>query len=321
MQVLRLVALVILLATSIAKAQTAYPARPITMVVAFSAGGGTDTAARLVAKELAIELGQPVIVENRAGASGAIGAASVIRAAPDGYTLLFGTGSELDVLPAIKTKAPYDSLADLQPISQVGAVSFLLAAHPTVKANSVQELIELARANPEELTYASFGIGSTNHLIGEAFSQRTNTRLLHVPYKGSAAAATDLLSGQVLAAFDTVSVMLPYVQSGKLKAFATLSPTRTALAPDLPTMAESGLPGFVFEGWLGVLAPRETPSAIIGRLHAALAIVLKSPTVADAMKARGVGVVTSTPAQFGEFMRLNGAKWKEVARASGIRID
>jgi tripartite-type tricarboxylate transporter receptor subunit TctC len=266
-------------------------------------------------------LGQPIIIENRAGAGGAIGAASVIRAAPDGYTLLFGTGSELSVLPAVRSKPPYDSLKDFAPISQVGAVSFLLAANPSVKAETVRELVEFARANPGQITYASFGLGSTNHLISEAFSSKTNVSLMHIPYRGSAAAVTDLLSGQVQIAFDTTSVMLPYVRGGKLKALATLSPSRTALAPDLPTMAESGIDGFTFEGWLGLLAPRNTPAEIVQRLYVALASVLKAPALAETLKERGVSVVGSAPKQFGVFMSSDVDKWKEIARTSGVQVE
>ena len=321
MRAARSVLLVVSLVASAAQAQTAYPSKPITMIVAFAPGGGTDTAARLIAKEMAVELGQPIIIENRAGAGGAIGAASVIRAAPDGYTLLFGTGSELSVLPAVRSKPPYDSLKDFAPISQVGAVSFLLAANPSVKAETVRELVEFARANPGQITYASFGLGSTNHLISEAFSSKTNVSLMHIPYRGSAAAVTDLLSGQVQIAFDTASVMLPYVRGGKLKALATLSPSRTALAPDLPTMAESGIDGFTFEGWLGLLAPRNTPAEIVQRLYVALASVLKAPALAETLKERGVSVVGSAPKQFGVFMSSDVDKWKEIARTSGVQVE
>jgi len=316
-----LAALIGLLAAPTVEAQTTYPTKAITMVVAFSPGGGTDTAARLIAKDLAIELGQPVVVDNRAGAGGAIGASSVVRAAPDGHTLLFGTGSELDVLTAVKAKAPYDPLRDFEPISRVGSVSFLLAATPALKADSVSELIALARANPGKITFASFGIGSTNHLIGEAFSRTNGVQLEHVPYRGSAAAAADLLSGQVEIAFDTASVVIPYVRSGKLKALASLSSQRLSLAPDVPTMVESGVPGFVFEGWLGVLAPRSTPPAVIDRLHTALAKILKSPALSAALTERGIGVVASSPAEFSAFMKADVDKWKEIARTSNITID
>lgn len=314
-------ALLTALLVSTAHADSNFPSKPITLVVAFAAGGGTDTAARLVAKDLATELGQPIIVENRPGAGGAIGAVGVTRAAADGYTLLFGSGSELDVLPAVKVKAPYDTLKDFTPITEVGTVSFALAVSPSLHTNSVGELIAYARANPGKLNFASFGIGSTNHLIGEAFARKNGLSLVHVPYKGSAAAVTDLLAGQVQLTFDTASVMMPLVRSGSLKGLATLSPERSPLAPELPTMAESGLSDFTFEGWLGVLAPRGTPAAIVDRLHAALAKVLRLPALAEALQERGVRVVASTPDEFGAFMKADVAKWGEIARAADIRME
>jgi tripartite-type tricarboxylate transporter receptor subunit TctC len=303
-----------------AHAQTAYPTKPITLVAAFAPGGGTDTAARLIAKELAVELGQPVVVDNRAGAGGAIGATSVARAAPDGYTLLLGTGSELVVLPAVKAKPPYDTLKEFEPVAEIGTVSLVLVAHPSVQANTVKELIVLARANPGQLTYASFGLGSTNHLIGEFFTARTGTDLLHVPYKGSAAAATDLISGQVKLAFETMAVALPLVRGGKIKALATLSPERSALAPDVPTMTESGV-ALATEGWMGMLAPRNTPPAIVDRLSKAINKVLAMPSVRDAFSERGVKVVTVTPQQFGEFITAEVKEWTEVVKASGVQVE
>lgn len=306
---------------STAQAQPHYPSKPITLVVAFAPGGGTDTAARLVAKDLAEELGQPIIVENRTGAGGAIGAAGVARAAADGYTLLFGSGSELDVLTAVKIKPPYDPLKDFVPVTEVGTVSFVLATNPSVPADSVPGLIAFARANPGKLNFASFGIGSTNHLMGEAFARKSGLQLVHVPYKGSAAAVTDLLSNQVQIAFDTASVMIPYIRSGSLKGLATLSPERSPLAPELPTMAEGGLSDFTFEGWLGVLAPRGTPDPIVERLQAAIAKVLSRPAIAETLQQRGVRVVGSTPAEFSAFMKADVAKWSEIARAAEIKIE
>lgn len=321
MRKLRWAALLTALLVSTGHAESNYPSKPITLVVAFAPGGGTDTAARLVAQDLAAELGQPVVVENRPGAGGAIGATLASRAAPDGYTLLFGSGSELDVLTAVKVKAPYDPLKDFTPVTEIGSVSFVLAANPSLNINNVSELIAYARANPGKLNFASFGIGSTNHLIGEAFARKNGLSLVHVPYKGSAAAVTDLVSGQVQLAFDTASVMVPYVRSGSLRGLATLSPERSPLAPELPTMAESGLSDFTFEGWLGVLAPRGTPSPIIDRLHAALAKVLKLPALAGALQQHGVKVVASTPAEFGAFMKADAAKWSGIAHAAGISIE
>lgn len=299
----------------------AFPSRPITMVVGFGAGGGTDTAARLIAKNLSAELQQTVIVENRAGAGGTIGAASVVKAPADGLTLFFGSGSELTVLPVIRKQPPYDTLRHFEPISLVGKVSFMLVAHPSVQANTVAELLAQAKSKPGAMAFASYGIGSTNHLIGELFASKTGTQLLHVPYKGSAAAATDLMSGQVQIAFDTVSVMLPHVQAGRLKAFGILSPSRSQLAPDLPTMAEAGVPDLVVEGWMGVLAPAGTPRAVTRRLSDALSQVLKNPETVEALRQRGVAVSSADPQQFRDFIGSELERWRAVAKSSAIQVD
>jgi len=299
----------------------AFPARPITMVVGFAAGGGTDTAARLLAQDLAAELGQPVVIENRAGAGGMIGAAAVAKASADGYTLFFGSGSELTVLPALKKAVPYDTLKSFRPITQVGTVSFMLVAHPSVPASSVGELTALARAKPGQLSFASYGAGSTNHLIGELFAIKTQTKLLHVPYKGSAAAATDLVSGEVQIAFDTVSVMLPYVQAGRLKALGVLSTQRTTQAPNLPTMAEAGIPDLVVDGWLGVMAPAGTSDAIVQRLDKAIGNALAKPQVAEALAQRGVKVSGEGPGPFRAFIERDQDKWRSVVQHAHIQLE
>lgn len=319
----RILSAVFLLAFNLpgpAKAQPVYPTKPITLVAAFAPGGATDTAARIIAKELSIELGQTVIVDNRVGAGGAIGAASVARAAPDGYTLLLGTGSEMVVLPAVKIVPPYDALKDFTPIAEIGTVTFVLVAHPSVAANSVQELIAQARANPGKLSFASFGMGSTNHLLGEFFMRKSGTDLLHVPYKGSAAAATDLVSGEVKLGFETTTVAMPLVQSGKLKALGLLSTQRSKAAPDVPTLVESGVALSVV-GWVGVVGPRGMPVAIVDRLNQAINKVLAMPAIVQSFKERGVTVVTATPGQFGGFIQSEVAEWTQVVKDAGVKID
>ena len=243
------------------------------------------------------------------------------KAQPDRYTLFFGSGSELTVLPAIRRDPPYDTLKQFQPVALVGTVSFMLVAHPSIAATSIAELISLARSQAGAVSYASYGIGSTNHLIGELFAHRTGTRLLHVPYKGSAAAATDLMTGQVQVAFDTVSVMLQHVQSGRLKGLAVLLPTRNPLAPVLLTFAEAGVPDFVVEGWMGVLAPVGTPGPIVDRLAQALDKVLKKPQMVEALRQRGVHTASGTPQQFGAFIASELSRWQSVARTAAIQID
>jgi tripartite-type tricarboxylate transporter receptor subunit TctC len=309
-----------LLLAAPASAQPTYPSKPITLVAAFAPGGATDTSARIIAKELSVELGQPVVVDNRAGAGGAIGALSVARATPDGYTLLLGTGSELVVLPAVKNKPPYDTLKEFEPIAEIGTVSFVLVAHPSVQANNVQELVALARANPGKLSYASFGMGSTNHLLGEFFMSKSGTDLLHVPYKGSAAAATDLVAGEVKLAFDTTTVAMPLVQSGKLKALAILSASRSDAAPNVPTLTESGI-ALSTTGWVGVVGPRGMPPAIVSRLNKAINKVPDMPAIKETFAERGVVVATTTPQQFGNFIRAEVGQWTNVVKASGVQVD
>ena len=319
----RILSAVLLLGAAVAgraEAQPAYPAKPITLVAAFAPGGATDTAARIIAKELSVELGQAVVVDNRAGAGGAIGAASVARAAPDGYTLLLGTGSEMVVLPAVKTVPPYDALKDFTPIAEIGTVTFVLVAHPSVAANDVKELIAKARANPGKLSFASFGMGSTNHLLGELFMRKSGTDLLHVPYKGSAAAATDLVAGEVKLSFDTTTVAIPLVQSGKLKALGLLSPQRSDAAPGVPTLTESGVALSVI-GWVGVVGPRGMPAPIVERLNKAINKVLAMPAIIDSFKERGGAVVAATPDQFGRFIQSEVAEWTQVVKDAGVKID
>lgn len=319
MQIVKFLFAALLLAAP-ASAQPTYPSKPITLVAAFAPGGATDTSARIIAKELSVELGQPVVVDNRAGAGGAIGALSVARATPDGYTLLLGTGSELVVLPAVKNKPPYDPLKEFEPIAEIGTVSFVLVAHPSVQANTVQELVALARANPGKLSYASFGMGSTNHLLGEFFMRKSGTDLLHVPYKGSAAAATDLVAGEVKLAFETTTVAMPLVQSGKLKALAILSSSRSDAAPNVPTLIEGGI-ALSTTGWVGVVGPRGMPPAIVGRLNRAINKVLDMPAIKETFAERGVAVVTATPQQFGDFIKAEVGQWTDVVKASGVQVD
>jgi tripartite-type tricarboxylate transporter receptor subunit TctC len=303
-----------------AHAEAPYPSKPIVLVAAFAPGGVTDISARLVAKGLADELGQPVVVENRAGAGGAIGATFVARSAPDGYTLLLGTVSELTVLPVVKVAPPYDAMKEFEPIARVGTVSFVLAAHPSVPANNVAELIALAKSEPGKLSFSSFGVGSQNQLLAELFMLKTGTRLLHVPYKGSAAAVTDLIGGAVQLTFDTTTVIMPLVQGGKLKALAVLSPSRSDAAPSVPTLAESGI-DLATVGWSGVLGPCGMPPAIVARLNSAINKVLANPSIKEEFARRDITVSPTTPDQFRDFMQSDIDRWKQVVKASGIRIE
>ena len=299
----------------------AYPDTSIRLVVAFPPGGGTDGAARLVAEKLAAELGQAVVVENRAGAGGVIGAQSVARARPDGYTLLFGTGAELLVNPATRKTAPYELLRDFVPVAEVGRVAFALVA-PAASANhSLPELVAAAKARPGALNYASFGIGSTNHLIGELFLRAAGIQATHVPFQGSQQAMASLLAGDMDFAFDTAAVVLPQIRAGKLRALATPSPLRLPLLPDVPTLQELGYDGLVTEGWMGVFAPAGTPEAIVKTLATALDKVLRAPDLQARLEGRGVAVSAAGGPQFARKLQEEQSTWRRVARQANVSLD
>jgi tripartite-type tricarboxylate transporter receptor subunit TctC len=298
-----------------------YPSAPLRLVVAFPPGGGTDGGARIVAEKLGPELGQSVVVENRAGAGGTIGALSVARAKPDGYTLIFGTGAEMLINPVTRKTASYDLLKDFVPITEVGGVTFVLVVPAKAAENSVQELVARARAQPGKLNFSSFGIGSTNHLVGELFLSATGVKALHVPYQGSQQAMTALLAGDVDFAFETAAVALPQIRAGKLKALATPSPQRLRELPDVPTLQETGYRDLVAEGWMGVFAPAGTPPAVIDRLSDALGKVIRRPDVDGSLSARGVLVSGSGSESFRRKLELEAAKWKRVAATANISLD
>ncbi len=305
----------------------AYPDTSIRLVVAFPPGGGTDGAARLVAEKLAAELGQAVVVENRAGAGGVIGAQSVARARPDGYTLLFGTGAELLVNPATRKTAPYELLRDFVPVAEVGRVAFALvapaasAASAASAARSLPELVAAAKARPGALNYASFGIGSTNHLIGELFLRAAGIQATHVPFQGSQQAMASLLAGDMDFAFDTAAVVLPQIRAGKLRALATPSPLRLPLLPDVPTLQELGYDGLVTEGWMGVFAPAGTPEAIVKTLATALDKVLRAPDLQARLEGRGVAVSAAGGPQFARKLQEEQSTWRRVARQANVSLD
>ncbi len=298
-----------------------YPNGPVRLVVAFPPGGGTDGSARIVADKLAVELGQPVVVDNRAGAGGTIGAQYVARSAPDGQTLFFGTGAELIVNPVTRKTAPYDVLKDFVPITEVGSVMFTLVVPAASQVNSVQALVALGRAQPGKLNFSSFGVGSTNHLMGELFSSTTGIKATHVPYQGSGQAMTALLSSQVDFAFETGAVVLPQTKAGKLKALATPSPSRAKEMPEVPTLQEAGYRDMVADGWMGVLAPAGTPAAIVQRLHQALVKVLRMPDVSAKFAERGTTVLASTPDEYRQKLAAELEKWRRVARESGVSVE
>ncbi len=294
---------------------------PLKLVVGFPPGGGTDGAARIVAEHLPQQLGQPVLVENRGGAAGTLGALAVRRAPPDGNTLFFGTSAELLINPITRKTAPYDVQKDFMPVTEVGSVAFVLAAPASSPMRSVPDLIAAAKARPGQLNFSSFGMGSTNHLIGELFLSSTGVSASHIPYQGSAQAMTALLAGDVDYTFDTVAVTLPHIKSGKLIALATPSPQRLAELPEVPTLQELGFKDFSAEGWMGVFAPVGTPPQVIARLNEAFVKVLAMPDVRAKLEARGVGVVGGTPEQYRDMLAVESRKWRRVAQDSGISLE
>ena len=296
-----------------------YPTRPIRMLVGFAPGGGTDLTARPVAQKLGELLGQQVIVENRPGVGGNIATELVVRAAPDGYTLLMGTIAALSINPTLYRDLTFDPEKDLAPIIQVVDVANVLALHPSVPANSVKELIALAKQR--SLSAGSSGIGATGHLSIELFNLLAGVKLVHVPYKGGGPAMTDLVGGQVDLVFATTASAGPQIKGGRIKGIAVTTARRSALMPELPTVAEAGLPGFEVNNWYGMVAPAKTPRAIIDRLNAATTKVLNSPEVKATLYGQGLDPAPGTPEQFGAYIRSERIKWAKVIRESGAKAE
>jgi tripartite-type tricarboxylate transporter receptor subunit TctC len=321
---LRIAWLALVLAPGIASsAQVAeaqqYPTKPIRIIVGSSAGGGGDTLARLMAQAMTTELGQQIIVDNRPGAGGNIGADIVAKAPGDGYTLLFVfTGHATN--PALYPKLPFDTVRDFAPITMLASNEHVLTVHPSLPVKSVKELIALAKANPRKYAIAALP-SSSSHLGSELFKLQAGIDLLYVPYKGNAAALADLLGGQVQVMFNTLTIGMPHVQSGKLRALAVAGPRRSKLAPELPTVSEAGLPGFAFNGWYGMVAPASTPRAVVTRLNQTLVKIVKSPEIAERMAAMGNEVVGSTPEEFDQLIRQEIPKWAKVIREAKITLS
>lgn len=306
--------------TGFATAQD-YPERPIRFIVGFAAGGSSDVLARAVGKAMSEGLGQPMVIENRPGAGGHIAAESVARAAPDGYTVFFGTNGTLAIGPAIFKNLNYDPLKDLAPVGMLHKLSSVLIVHPSVPANNVRELIDYARRNPGKLTFASAGNGSVSHLSGELLKAAANIDIVHVPYKGGGAATPDLLSGRVSMMLETIPNALPPVRNGKLKAFGVTTATRSAAAPDLPTLAESGLPGFDVASWTGMFVPAGTPAPVIARLNRETVRIAKDRTYLEQLKTMGTDGVSSTPEALAKFMREDIARWTDAVKRSGAKVE
>ncbi len=311
--------LAVFLFSSSVVAQT-YPAKPIRIIVPFPVGGIADLYSRLIGSRWTESWGQPVLVENRAGAGGNIAADMVAKAAPDGYTLVMGSIGTHAVNVSLFSKLPYDPVRDFAPVALAVDAEGLLAVHPSVPAQSVAELIAYARTKPGELTYASAGAGTASHLAGELFKAMAGVDMVHVPYKGNVPAITDLLAGQTALIFATMPTVLPHTRAGKLRALATTGIARAAATPELPTVAET-LPGFVVNNWVGLFAPAGTPPEIVSRLNAETRKFMQSKEIAARLASEGARFVPMTPDQFGVFVKAEVAKWAPVVKASGARAD
>jgi tripartite-type tricarboxylate transporter receptor subunit TctC len=315
----RAAALIGLLAAGAACAQP-YPSKAIHMVVAFPPGGIADFAARSVSGGLSDALRVPVVVENRPGAGGAIGAEMVAKAAPDGYTMLV-TSISHTINPIFNKKLPFDTRRDFAPVMLIADAPNILVLHPSVPARSLLELIEYSRAHPGALTYASSGIGTSTHLCGELFKRMAKVDIVHVPYKGGGPAVADLLGGQVQMMFATLPTVLEHARAGKLRAIATTGAQRFSGAPEFPTMAEAGLPGYEVSAWSGMFAPARTPRAAIDRLAQETAKILREPALKERFLAQGAEPAVKMPDEFGQFVDAELAKWKQLVESAGLRTD
>ena len=315
-----LCALLLALATTPASAQS-YPNRPIKLIVPFAPGGSADLVGRLLAQQLGESLGQPVVVENKGGASGMLGNEYVAKSAPDGYTLTVGTLGPFAVNQTLFEHVPYDNMRDFAPITLTGISSHILVAHPSVPVTNVNELIALAKEKPGQLTFASSGTGNATHLTFELFKARAGIDIVHVPYKGGGPAMADLVGGQVLFSFASMASAVPFVRSGRLRAIAVSGGDRSALFPDVPTVAESGLPGFASEDWQGILAPAKTPPDIVQKLNGEIGRVLVQPAVKAKLQAAGFDPKPSTPEWFAQFIQAETLKWAKLLKGIGIKAQ
>lgn len=297
----------------------AWPSKPIRYIVPFPPGAFNDTLGRVISAELTKTLGQPMVVDNRPGGNSIIGTEAAAKSAPDGYTL-FGAALPFSVLQSLY-KTSFDVTKDFAPITLAGISANLLVANPAFPVNSVKDLLDHARRNPGRINYGSSGNGTSVHLSMELFKSMTRTFMVHIPYKGSAPVVTDLLAGQIDVMFDNVPNVIGHVRAGRMKALAVSTATRSGLAPDVPTVAEAGVPGYELSVWFGVLAPAGTPRDIVGRLNTEIVKLLNSPEVKERFAKQGVEVRTSSPEQFGEFVRAEVGRWAKVIKDAGIKAD
>src|SRR5438874_11026853 len=312
----------LLLAASPVSAQVPdpYPSKPLRFILPFPPGGPTDILGRLIGERLASSLGQPVVVENRGGAGGNVGAEAAARSAPDGYTLVLVAPS-LAISKSLYSKLNYDAVKDFAPVSLVATVPNVMVTHPSVPANTLAEFIRLAKTKPGEMNFGSGGSGTSNHLAGELFNIVAGVKLVHVPYKGVNLAMNDVLAGQIHLVVIGVPAAAPHIKAGKLKALALVAPQRAAALPEVPTVAEAGLPNFEVTTWYGILAPAGTPRTIVTRLNADLVKIMHSPDLKERLAAMATDPATSTPEEFADYIKREIAKWGEVVCQAGLKAD
>lgn len=303
-----------------AQSPEAWPARPLRFILPFPPGGGTDILGRLIAERLTANLGQPVVTENRGGAGGNVGAEAAAKSAPDGYTIVLVAPS-LAISPSLYSKLNYDPVKDFAPVSLVATVPNVMITNPAVPAGTLAEFIRLAKSRPGEMNFGSGGSGTSNHLAGELFNIVAGVKLVHVPYKGVNLAMNDVLSGRIQLAVIGIPAAAPHIKAGKLRALALIAPRRSPVLPDVPTVAEAGLPKFEVTTWYGVLAPAGTPKAIVLRLNAELARTMHAPELKERFDALATDPVTSTPEEFAALIKREIAKWGEVVREAGLKAD
>jgi tripartite-type tricarboxylate transporter receptor subunit TctC len=318
-RLLAAVTLTLLAVAGVAKAD--YPERVIRLIVPFAPGGVTDTSGRLIADGLSKRLGNQVIVENKAGASGNIGTHSAATAAPDGYTLVLAFDGTMVINPHVFAKVPFDTLKDFAPVGKIGDATLIIVAHPSFPGKTMKDVIEISKKDPKGLSYGTSGIGGTPHIAGELLNLQTGSKLVHVPYKGGGQAMTDALGGNIPLVYTAVAGAFTHVKAGKLNAIAVSSRTRSPSLPDTPTFIESGVPGFEASSWVGILAPAKTPRAVVDKLNRELNALLATPEVVERLATLGIVATPGTPEQFGEQMKADLAKYGPVVKAAGIKAD
>lgn len=318
---MRAIVFSLLLGLSLDGFSQVFPTKPLRLIVPFPPGGSADILARAIGQKAGDGLGQPLVVENRPGAGTAIGAEVLARSAPDGYSIMIGTVSSHAINPALNPKLPFDPIRDFTPVSLVASIPFAMIVHPAVQAKNAQEFIALAKASPGNLNYSSAGNGTSNHLAGELLKSMTGIDIVHIPYKGSAPALTDLMAGQVALMFDLVLTAAPHIKSGAVRGLAVTGAKRSSVLPDLPTVAESGVPGYEVSAWFGIFAPAGVPQPVVQRLNGEFVKALEHPELRQRLASQGAEPLTSSPAEFSAYLRSEIDKWAKVVKASGMKVD